>query len=94
MEPESHWRPSVERALAAFGVTPDGVAVIHTTNNAVFRIRRRRDTDLALRLHRPGYRTEQQTEQNPQRGRTIPLQQPLEQIADRDDSDDDADANG
>lgn len=58
MGSDPDWRPIVDAAMSVFDVDAERIEPVRTVNNAVFRLRRGGASDLALRLHRPGHRTE------------------------------------
>jgi Ser/Thr protein kinase RdoA (MazF antagonist) len=56
---EAAYAPAAREALAAFGVAPIALELLHVAENVTFRVTGSRDgTAYVLRLHRPGYRTQ------------------------------------
>jgi Ser/Thr protein kinase RdoA (MazF antagonist) len=60
-EVEAAYAPAAREALAAFDLGPTALALVHMAENVTFRVTSSRDgTAYVLRLHRPGYRTQEE----------------------------------
>jgi Ser/Thr protein kinase RdoA (MazF antagonist) len=58
---DAAYAPAAREALAAFDVAPTALELVHVAENVTFRVTGSRDgTAYVLRLHRPGYRTQEE----------------------------------